>query len=380
MNRVPGNGFKLGLVLVVALSLGLSACAGEKPTTTTTTSSPTTTVSTTTTTVPETTTTAAPQDPITLKLATTFQQTEPGGKIVQHFCDYVEEETAGVVAFDVYFGGDLGNSQEELEMVSSEQVDIITFDPLQNAAKVPLLCFPASVPPDAKTVLDYFGRLVFDNQDTAPLIRAEATKNNIVYLGFTSAGGNVLISKPPFTALTDLAGKKFGTSGSDGAFKALGLDVVQSSAADAYKNLSSGTIEATDMTLAQAIAFKCYEVAKNFIWDSTYSAGSIITVNLRTWQQLTADTQQIMRDAAKDTAQFSLDLDTEYTQTELKTLAGAGVPVGTLSPEDQAAWWKNLFNAGAADCMTRAEKLGVADNMATVLEAAASYTGLTWTR
>ena len=369
----------LSFVLILALSVGVFACAGKKPTTTTTsTSSPPTTAASTTTTVPETTTTAAPQEPITLKLATTFQQAEPGGQIIQHFCDYVEEETAGVVAFDVYFGGDLGNSQEELGMVSSGQVDIISFDPLQNAAKVPLLSFPALAPPDADSSLDHFGRLVFENQHTAPLIQAEATKNNIVYLGFTSGGGNILMSTKPFAALADLAGTKFGTAGSDAAFKALGFDVVQSSPSDAYKNLSTAVIDAADMTLAQAVELKCYEVAKYFAWDGTYSIGSMITVNLDTWQQLTAETQQTMRDAAKDTAQFSLDLSTEDTQTDLKTLADAGAAVATLSTEDQAAWWKNVFDAGAADCMTRAEKLGVSDNMATVLQAAATYTGLTW--
>jgi TRAP-type C4-dicarboxylate transport system substrate-binding protein len=375
----------LGLVLVLALAMGLAACGGEEETTTTaaapaTTATTAAPVTTATTAAPETTTTTvAAQEPITLKYASTFQETESGGKIIQHFCDYVEDKTAGAVKFDIYFGGTLGNNMEELGLVSSGSVDMISFGHPPYADQVPLLNFPMWAPPDAQTAVDYFNFLVFENPDTSALIQAEAAANNIIYLGFTSGGGNVFISKEPFTKLSDLVGKKFGAGGSIPAFEALGYTIVQTFPPDTYENLSRGVIDATQMGFVPTVNLKWYEVAKYYMWDGTYAAGNAFSVNLDTWAKLTPETQQIFRDAAKDTEAFSLELDAKDTEANLKVLADAGVTVGTLSPEDQALWWKNLFDASAVDCMTRAEKLGITDNMITVLKAAAEFTKVEWT-
>jgi TRAP-type C4-dicarboxylate transport system substrate-binding protein len=370
-----------GPIVMAFLALALVACSGKTGTTTTTTTGPPTTGATTASapTVAETTTTAAPQEPITLKFATSFGQTEPGGQVVQHFCDYVEEETAGVVTFDIYFGGELGASTEELGLASNQQVDMVSLGQQLFGEQLPLLSFPASPPPDAETGLQYYDKVVFQDSDTAPLIRAEAARNNVLYLGFMSGGGNVLISKTEFSSLADLAGKRFGVAQFGTTYETLGLGVVDMQPADIYDGLSNDAIDAVDIDLATALKLKLYEAAQNFAWDGTYAAGNVFTINLDSWDQLTADTQRILNEAAQDAAQFSLDLDTESTQAELKTLSNAGVTVDTLSSDDQTAWWKNLFAAAAADCMTRAKNADVSDSMATVLEAAANYSGLTWT-
>jgi TRAP-type C4-dicarboxylate transport system substrate-binding protein len=365
----------LGLVLVLALAVGLAACGGTSEETTTTAATPATTA---TTAAPQTTTTAAPdtttssvaaQEPIVIKYASTFQETESGGKIIQHFCDYVEDKTAGAITFDI----------EELGLISSGSVDMISFGHPPYGDQVPLLNFPMWAPPDAQTAVDYFNYLTFENPDTSPLIQAEAAANNIIYLGFTSGGGNVFVSKTPFTKLSELVGKKFGAGGSIPAFEALGYTIVQTFPPDTYENLSRGVIDATQMGFVPTVNLKWYEVAKYYMWDGTYAAGNAFSVNLDKWAKLTPETQAIFYEAAKDSEAFSLELDAQDTAANLKVLADAGVTVGTLSPEDQAAWWLNLFNASAADCMTRAEKLGITANMTTVLKAAAEFTKVEWT-
>ena len=331
------------------------------------------------TTLAPTSTTAAPQSPLNLKYATTFSATSTGGKVIQHFRDYVKEKTAGVVTFEINFGGVLGNSLEELGLVGTGEVEMVSLHHTAFVEQLPLLNFPSSAPPDAKTALAYFNYLVFDNADTAAFIQAEAAARNILILGFAARGGNVFVSKDAFTGLSGLVGKKFGASSSIGAFKALNYTVVQAAAADARKNLSAGTISATQLAFATALQQKCYEVAKNYLWDGTYSVGDAFTINLDAWYKMTPATQQIMRDAAKDASGYSLDLLDQATAAGLKTMSDAGATVGSLSAADQAAWWKALFASSATDCMTRAERLGVAKQMAAVLQAAADFTKVNWT-
>jgi TRAP-type C4-dicarboxylate transport system substrate-binding protein len=373
----------LGVVLALAMGLAVAACGGDEETTTTgasTTAAPetTTTEGETPTTEGETTTTVSAQEPITIKYATTFVETEAGGKIVQHFADYVEEKTGGAVTFDVYFGGTLGTNMEELGLVSSGSVDMISLGHPPFADQLPLLNFPMWAPPDAQTAMDYFNHLTFENPDTSVLIQEEAAKNNIIYLGFTAGGGNVFIAKEPFETLADLVGRKFGAGGSIPAFEALGLTVVQSFPPDTYENLSRGVIEATQMGFVPTVNLKWYEIAKYYKFDGTYAAGNAFSVNLDTWAKLTPETQQIFKDAAKETETFSLGLDAADTEASITMLTEAGVEVGRLSDEDIARWWNLLFTVSADDCMTRAETLGIVDEMTTVLEAAAEFTGVTW--
>ena len=371
----------LVLLLLFALATVLGACEGaeETPTTGLPTTTTTTTAASTTTSVAQTTTTLSPQEPIVLKYATTFRQTDAGGKIVQRFCDYIEDATAGAVMFNVYFDGILGSRGEELGLVGLGSVDMISLDQATYAGQMPLLNFPVWARSDPQTAVDYFNHLVFENADTASLIQAEATANNIKYLGFTSGGGNVFLSKTPFSLLSDLVGKEFGAAGPIPAFTALGYALVETPPSDVYQALSEGVIDATWMSFGQTVDLRWYEIAKFYMWDGAYTVGNALSVNLDTWNnKLTPETQQIFKDAAKDAEAFSLKLDAADTAANLQVMADAGVTVGSLTSEDQAAWYQLLFDASAADCMARAQRLGLTGDMIKVLARAAEFTGVTW--
>ncbi len=381
----------VGFVMVVALALGLglAACGEEQavettattaaPATTTTTAAPETTS--TTAPAPETTTTEAArptQEPMTIRYATTFVETDAGGKIVQYFCDSVEDATAGAVEFDIFFGGTLGTNMEELGLVSSGSADMVSLGHPPFADQIPLLNFPRWAPPDARGAIDYFNYLVFDNPDTSTLIQAEAASNNVIYLGFTAGGGNVFIAKESFAKLSDLVGREFGAGGFAPALEAMGYTVVQSLPSDTHENLSSGVIEATRMDFASTVDLEWYEICKYYMFDGIYAAGNVFAVNLDTWEKLTEETQAIMYGAAAEAETFSLELGATDTAASIKLLTDAGVTVGTLSDEDIAMWWDLLFNVSAVDCMARAQNLGIVNEMTTVLTAAAEFTGVEW--
>jgi TRAP-type C4-dicarboxylate transport system substrate-binding protein len=357
----------LGFLLVFALSMVLVACGEAEETTTTAAPVETTTTA-----------GAATQEPVTFKLASTFNENETGGKIVQHFADYITEKTNGAVTIEVYPGGTLGGPPELLDLVTTGSADIVPLGHPPFADKLPLLNFPMWAPGDPQAAIDYFNTLVFDDPATSALIQKEAENLGIKYLGFTAGGANAFISKTPFETLDDLVGKKFGAGGSIPAFEALGYTVIQAFPPDMYENLSRGVADATQMGFAPTVALKWYEPAPYYKFDGTYAAGNPWTVNLESWAKLSPETQQIFMDAAKDAEAYSLELDKTDTEAGVKTITDAGGTVGTLSADDQAKWWKNLFDASAADCMARAEKLGITEDMITVLSKAAEITNTTW--
>lgn len=378
----------VGFAMVAALAIAIVACGRSQDTVTTITTDSTesTAAGPSSTVAPQTTTTRpaaatasnAVQAPVTLKYATRFGRTDAGGKVIQRFIDYVEDATAGLVTFEVFFGGALGNNLEELGLVGSGSVDMTSPSHSVFADRLPLLNIPMWAPPDAQAVLDYFDHLVFQDPNTSALVQAEAAANNIVYLGFICGGGNVFISTRGFSGLGDLVGRKCGAGGSVPAFEGLGCTVVKTSAAKMYDALSGGAYEATRVGFKTSVDLKLYEVAKHYMWDGIYAAGNPFVVNLETWTKLTPETRAILHEAAKDAAAFSLELDAGDTAAGLHVLGDAGVKVGSLGAEDQAAWYQLLFENSARDSMSRAQTLGIVADMTLVLTKAARFTGVTW--
>ncbi|MBN1321102.1 MAG: TRAP transporter substrate-binding protein DctP [Thermoleophilia bacterium] len=376
----------VGLVLVAALAIAIVACsrAGDTGTTIVTTAptDPATASTmpsvTTMTAVVETTSDAVTQEPMTLKYASRFNEGDAGGKVIRRFIDYVEEATDGVVTFEVFFGGNLGSDLEELGLVGSGSVDMTSPALPAFADQLPLANFPMWAQPDAQAAIDYAHHLVLDAPKTSLLIQGEAGASNILYLGFTCGGGNVFVSRTAFAGLGDLAGKKFGASGFVPAFEALGCSIVKTTSSRMHDALAKGAFEATRASFKGSIDLKLHEVAKHFVWDGAYAAANPFVVNLDTWARLTPETRAVFYEAAREAAAFSVELDSAYVAEQLQVLAGAGVSVGSFGPEDRTTWYQLLFDSSAQGCMSRAENLGIVDDMAQVLTEVAWSTGVTW--
>jgi TRAP-type C4-dicarboxylate transport system substrate-binding protein len=380
----------LALVVLFALGVVVASCGGTEETTTTTTAAPATTTTTaapatTTTAAPQTTTTAQAQAPIEIKFATHYQETEPAGANVKKFCDYVTEKTNGAVTFSLFYGGTLGAPPEELDLVSSGSIGMTVLGHLGFADQLPLLNFCGFVPgkvqydsASTQASVDYFNTLVFNDPTTSKLIQDEATAKNIKYLGFTAGGEDVFLAKFAFTSLADLKGKKFGNAGSQAAWEALGLTFVQAFPPDMYEDLQRGIVDCTEMGFAPTVLNKWYENAPYYMWDGIYAAGNPYTINLDIWNKLTPQTQQVFLDAGVECAKASVT-DTDAQTTDLqKILTGAKVSLGSFSDADATAIYAAYFKANSDDMYARAQKAGIADNMATVLAASAKLVNQTW--
>jgi TRAP-type C4-dicarboxylate transport system substrate-binding protein len=377
----------ISMFAVIAAALAVSGCAADVATTTTmTTSAAVATVpstepasSTTTSLAPTTTTTSRVQERVTLRFATAELEDSVGGDTIQYFCDYVEDETAGLVKFDIAYGSAPDEVLAALRSDGPGEADLLSFSPSAVGDQFPLLAFPWCAPGGAASALDYFNYLVFENEDTSSLIAAEADAQRVMLLGCTPGGGNAFMAKDSFAALADLAGRKFGVSRFPAAFQALGYDVVEIPATDAAAKLADGTIAATEMGFGAAFGQKCQEVAKYYMWDGSNALGDVFAIALATWDSLAPKTQQVVRDAAKEATQHGLELDAQASAAQQQAVLEAGATVGTLGAQDQSSWWESLFASAATDSMSRAERLGMAASMTGVLKAASEFTNAEWT-
>jgi len=382
-------GLFLGLVLLLSVLQGvvLGACSEAEPDTTSTsaaastdvTAAPPTTVAPSVTTIPPTTSTTMPvQESVVLEFATTLGEHDEAGRVIRHFCDRVEESTAGAFKFYVHFDGLLGGATEELRLVRSGSVDLVFPEPSMFPDQVPLLSSLAWRPGTQPGAEGYPRDLVFGEQDTASLIQEEAAIKNAVILGFGAGDANVFLTREGAASLSELAGRRFYAGRSAAALEALGCTVEGLSAAETYEGLSGGAVDAVHSGLGVATDMKWYEVTPYLTFDGVYGTGRVFMINRDTWNELPAAVQAKLYEAADDTAEFATELRDGRVDESVGRLEERGVVVNTLGPEDAARWWELFFRARAAAFMDRAARLGIVEDMMVVLAAAAKATGVVW--
>ena len=315
-------------------------------------------------------------EPVTLKMAATVNENEIGGQIMAEFLKYVTENTNGLVTFDTFYGGVLGTSAEELQLVSSGAVDLVPLGHNPHAESLPLLNGPSWVNGTEEDAINYFNYIVFENEETSALIKAEAEANNIIYLGFQPSGKNVFVSKADGTSFADLEGKQLGAMANQELFQSLGFVVVTTAPPDTYESLSRGVIDLARLSFTAAINMKWYEVAKNWLYDGTAAAGSPFTMNLDTWNSLPEAYQEVFYAAAKHAEEYGLKLATESEAENVAYLESQGCTVQEMSAEDQTLFFESLVDVTLKTCRDRAERLGISENQETVIAATLEYLGL----
>ena len=315
-------------------------------------------------------------EPVTLKMAATVNENEIGGQIMAEFLNYVTENTNGLVTFDTFYGGVLGSAMEELQLVSSGAVDLIPLGHNPHAESLPLLNGPSWVNGSEEDAVNYFNYLVFENEETSALIKAEAEANNIVYLGFQPSGKNVFVSKVDGASFADLEGKQLGAMANQTLFQSLGFVVVTTAPPDTYESLSRGVIDVARLSFTAAINMKWYEVAKTWLYDGTAAAGSPFTMNLDTWNSLPAAYQEVFYAAAKHAEEYGLKLASESEAENVAFLESQGCTVNEMSAEDQTLFFESLVDITLQTCRERAERLGISENQETVIAATLEYLGL----
>lgn len=320
-------------------------------------------------------------DALTIDFTTTFNQTETGGEILQHFADTLSEETNGAITVNFMWGGTVYDTSGELEAVSSGAVNMVALGHMPHLDVLNYLAFPGFAPGGTQEALDYFDELIFNDSETSKLIADEAAENNIKYLNVIAGGANAFASKNEFTDLDSLVhnSSKFGNM--DAAiFENLGFQVSAVGPGDTYDALQRGSIDATQMALAPMVSMSWQDVAKYWALDGTYTAGNMFTVNLDWWNSLTTAQQEAIQKASTETEDYSATLYDDAIDTDVQTVEDAtGNDFVQFSDEDIATFWSACFEAKADSAIETASANGKEDGMITILKKAAEITGYDWT-
>ncbi len=280
---------------------------------------------------------AASGDSFTFKLATDAAADYPTTRGLQKFADEVLEKTGGRIKIEIYPSAQLGDENAYLQQLQFGAVDfakssvapLAQFCDELNALSLPYL-FDST---------DHMFKVL--DGDLGQEIFASFEKANIIGLGYTNNGSRCFFTKKEVKGADDLANMKLRVQSSPmmmGLVESMSGFPQAIASTELYSALQTGVVDGAENNINTYYNDSLYEQAPYFIYDHHNIQPEIIIASKMTWDKLSAEDQQIIRDAMKVGMDYQREVWTEAEQKSEDALKEAGVTFYEPTAEDLAVF------------------------------------------
>lgn len=265
---------------------------------------------------------------------TTLTLYSPGGensvptKTIIKYGELIEEATGGAVKCDVQYGGTLGNDAEAIESTRMGTIDLIFagtsgFTSFYDKAKVMDLPFLFTSAEEANEVLNStdIGEQIFADFGDYDLVYLAEGDNGMRHVSTVKSWGQI-------ENADDVIGLKIRVPQSQmytDCWSTLGATPVALALTELTTALSNGTAQAQDNATYHEVANATWDDIGYFSFINYMWMGCTMAANKTAWGKLNETTQNVLREKAKEAAQFSFDCIAEDNVTARKTMEEGGV-------------------------------------------------------
>lgn len=262
-----------------------------------------------------------------LRFANTLSSSDTHNEAARRMADILKEKSGGKLTMTVHPGGELGNDNAILEGVRLGSIDIgltgnpffTQFAPRLNVMDLPYLFRDAE-----------HAHKVMDGPIGEELLK-DLERNRMKGIAFWEIGfRHVTNSKLAIKAPDDLKGLKIRTTPNKAhleAFKIWGANPVPMAFTELYLALQTGTVDAQENPINNIFANRMYEVQKHLSLTGHAYTASIAAMSLVKFNQLPADQQKMVLDAAREAGRFQRDLNARQEGENLAKIKAAGLQV-----------------------------------------------------
>lgn len=275
-------------------------------------------------------------DAIILKFAHDSPTSSPYQAAAETFKEQVETGTDGRVQVKIFPSAQLGEEGVVLNGLQSGAVDatIVNVPSLEPTVDELRLFFMPFLFKDEDQALRVADGAVGERMEQAILQKVGA-----VTLGWGSIGEAVLAnSARAVTSPAGMHGLKIRTSTSSIAtdsYKALGALPTQLAFGEVYQGLQSGIIDGLDSGIVDIVDMKFYQVLNNVTQLRQFVRLAPVLVSQRALDKVSAQDQQVIRDAGKAAADAELEEDKVQSEAALESLPGDGITITQLTEEQR---------------------------------------------
>jgi tripartite ATP-independent transporter DctP family solute receptor len=273
---------------------------------------------------------------VILKVGDTWSPTHPIAQAMdQVFKPQIEQKTNGAVSVEVYHSGVLGNEQALWDGVRNGSIEVVVIGTVMNTEYTPMLI---SDWPFLYRDLSH-AKKVWTGSFAADFIKdfdAKFPQVHMLSVGPNSA--RTFTSNKKLTSVDDFKGQKFRMPSNPihvGIATDLGASAQVIPLNELFNALQTGVVDGQDNGMVTVLSEHFNEVQK-YLYETNHIVATMeIIVNASVYDKLTAETQKIISDAAKEAAVWSWDTYIKSVDTDRQTIAASGVTVTPVTATEQ---------------------------------------------
>lgn len=274
-------------------------------------------------------------------VSTVLSEAFPWGQAAEKWAELVKERSDGRMTLKIYPNSQLvsGDQTREFSAMRSGLIDMAVGSTINWSTQVPevnLFSLPFLMPDDAAVdaiTQGEAGKMVFDAIEKRGVMPLAWGENGFREL----SNSKVALSKPE-----DLKGLKIRVVGSPlflDTFNALGANPTQMSWTDALPALTTGAVDGQENPLAVYDVARADRANQKYLTLWHYMNDPLIFgVSQRIWSTLSAEDQQLLKQAAIDAGQWEIEKSRADLTNTLERIRERGVEITELTPEQHQAF------------------------------------------
>ena len=247
------------------------------------------------------------------------------------FTAMIEERTEGRITAETYHGGVLGSQPDAIEQVRLGAIEYAVFNlgpmgPVVPATNVVSLPFVFDSVDHMHKVMD--GEIGDD-------ISAAMEEEGLVALAWYDSGSRSFYnSQHAINTPADLEGMKIRVMNNElfvGMIEALGGNATPMAFAEVYQSLQTSVVDGAENNWPSYESTGHYEVAGYYSLSEHLIIPECVCINADLWNSLSAEDQEIVRSAARESATLQRQLWAEREQASREAVEAAGVIVNEIA-------------------------------------------------
>lgn len=263
----------------------------------------------------------------TLRSSDTHPEGYPTVVAVQKIGALLEERTDGRLCIEVFHSAQLGEEKDTIEQTQFGVIDMnrVSLGPFNNIieeTQIPSLPYIFRSVEHMHKVMDGpIGDQILD----------AFSDHDLIGLAFYDGGSRSFYnSKKPINSIDDLAGMKFRVMQSDmfvDMVAALGANATPMPYGEVYSSIQTGVIDGAENNWPSYDSSGHFEVAQHYTLDQHLIVPEVLVVAKSSFEKLSAQDQEILRQAAKESVPFMRELWSAREAESEARLREAGVEI-----------------------------------------------------
>jgi tripartite ATP-independent transporter DctP family solute receptor len=268
----------------------------------------------------------AGDSPIVMRLAENQPDNNPVTVAMNIFAELVEEKTNGEIIVEVYANAQLGQEPETIEQAQTGVVEFARVNSVVLAEVAPEI--GVFTLPYVFADWDHKYRVLDGEIGQAALDSLEDV--GLMAFAYMDAGTRHFYTTEPVRSLADLQGMKIRVQPSEISIRMielLGAVPTPMNYGEVYSGLQTGVIDGAENDYVSYYTSSHYEVAPYYSLDGHLSPPALLLMNKATFDSLSTEHQEAIREAAIEASIQERDLMSAFQDESREEVLAAGVEI-----------------------------------------------------